>query len=549
MPRLDQVTSAAKRYDVAIVGAGFAGLYALHRLRNLGFSARLFEAGSGVGGTWFWNRYPGARCDVESIDYQYGFSSELVEEWRWSERYPRQDELLNYLNFVADRLELRDDIQLDTRVISSVFDESQNRWTVETDGGERINAGFVVMATGCLSVVKNSTFEGLDTFSGDVYHTADWPDSGVDFTGKRVAVVGTGSSGIQVIPIVAEQAAELVVFQRTANYSVPAFNNDLAPSAQHTEFAAFTDRRRSARESFLGLVAPSNDESALAVSAAHRGDVYEQRWKMGGLPMYGAFSDILLDKAANQTAAEFFEAKIHAKVDDAATAALLTPKGYPFGSKRICVDTNYFETFNRKNVKLVDVQATPIKEITPKGIDLTDDTHHDVDIIVLATGFDAMTGALTNIDIRGRDGQELKQAWADGPQTYLGLAISGFPNMFTVTGPGSPSVFSNMVLSIEQHVEWISDAIEYARDHDIETIEASEPAQKTWSDHVNEVAASTLMTEAASWYVGANIPGKTRVFMPYLGGVGAYRLKCDEVASNDYEGFVLNMPVTASTQN
>lgn len=538
-----QVTSP--ELDVVVVGAGFAGIYLLHRLRQQGLTVQIFEAGSGVGGTWFWNRYPGARCDVESLDYQYSFSPELLRDWRWSERYPRQDELLKYLNFVTDRFELRDGIELDTRVTSTVFDETANRWSVETDTGKHVTAKFVVMAVGCLSTAKLPDFTGLDSFQGDWYHTGSWPHEDVDFTGKRVAVIGTGSSGIQAIPAVAEQANEVVVFQRTANYSVPAFNGPLAEETVESVISNFDDRRKATRESFLGLAVPSNEQSALAVSEEERRTEYEARWNMGGLPMYGAFADILLDSAANDTAVEFFESKIRAKVTDPAVADLLIPKGYPFGGKRICVDTNYFETFNRDNVTLVDVKDTPIERITPTGI-IVDGHEYEVDIIVFATGFDAMTGSILKIDVRGREGESLTQKWSEGPRTYLGLATAGFPNLFIVTGPGSPSVFSNMVVSIEQHVDWIADALAHLGAHDLEVIEATRAAENEWVDHVNLVADSTLMPGANSWYQGANIPGKPRVFMPYLGGVGAYRQKCDEVAAGGYEGFDLESSLSVS---
>ena len=525
-------------YDAVVVGAGFAGLYTLHRLRQQGLSARVFEAGSGVGGTWFHNRYPGARCDVESLDYQFSFSDELLHEWKWSERYPRQDELLAYLNHVADRFELRPEIQLDTRVTRAAFDEATNRWTVETDQGDQVSAAYVVMATGCLSAARVPAFEGLDTFQGQWHHTGAWPDEGVDFTGKRVAVIGTGSSGIQSIPVIAEQAEELLVLQRTANYSVPAFNRPLTAQAEKEGVEHFAERRKFTQESFLGLSVPGNEKSALEVAPEERQALYEERWQMGGLPMYGAFIDIMVDPRANETAQEFFAAKIREKVTDPDVAEKLIPKGYPFGGKRICVDTGYFETFNRDNVTLVDVNEQPIQRITPTGI-LAGDIEYPVDVIVFATGFDAMTGALTAIDIRGRGGRTLQEKWSEGPRTYLGIATAGFPNLFLVTGPGSPSVFSNMVVSIEQHVDWIADAIARLRKDGVQLMEADPAAENGWVDHVNAVANSTLLPRANSWYMGANVPGKPRIFMPYLGGVGAYREKCDEVAANGYDGFQL----------
>ena len=525
-------------YDAVVVGAGFAGLYTLHRLRQQGLSVRVFEAGSGVGGTWFWNRYPGARCDVESLDYQYSFSDELLHEWKWSERYPRQDELLAYLNHVADRFELRQDIQLNTRVTRAAFDEAATRWTLETDQGDRVSASYVVMATGCLSAARVPAFEGLDTFQGEWHHTGAWPDEGVDFSGKRVAVIGTGSSGIQSIPVIAEQAEELLVFQRTANYSVPAFNRPLTAQAEKEGVEHFAERRQFTQESFLGLSVPANDKSALEVSPEERRALYEERWQMGGLPMYGAFTDIMVDERANETAKEFFRDKIQEMVTDPDVAEKLIPKGYPFGGKRICVEAGYFATFNRNNVALIDITEEPIRRITPTGI-LAGDTEHPVDVIVFATGFDAMTGALLAIDIRGRGGRTLQEKWSEGPRTYLGIATAGFPNLFLITGPGSPSVFSNMVVSIEQHVDWIADAIARLRKDGVQLMEADPAAEDAWVDHVNAVANSTLLPRANSWYMGANVPGKPRIFMPYLGGVGAYRQTCDEVAANGYDGFQL----------
>ncbi|HEY5858573.1 MAG TPA: NAD(P)/FAD-dependent oxidoreductase [Aldersonia sp.] len=531
--------------DVVVVGAGFAGLYLLHRLRGQGLNVRVFEAGSGVGGTWFWNRYPGARCDVESLDYQYSFSEDLLREWKWTERYPRQDELLAYLNFVADRLKLRDGITLDTRVTGALFDEAANTWAVETDKGDKLTTRYVIMGTGCLSTAKRPEFQGLDSFQGDWYHTGSWPHEGVDFTGKRVAVIGTGSSGMQTIPIVAEQADHVFVLQRTANYSVPANNGPLAEETVAEVLDSFEDRRKFARESFLGFSVPSNEQSALAVSEEERNAEFEARWQMGGLPMYGAFADILIDPAANDTAVEFFRGKIRERVADPATAELLTPKGYRLGAKRICVDTDYLETFNRDNVTLLDVKVTPIERITPNGVHV-DGVEHEMDAIIFATGFDAMTGSMMKIDVRGRGGVTLQQKWSEGPKTYLGLAIAGFPNMFMVTGPGSPSVFSNMIVSIEQHVEWISDALEHATANSYDAFEATDAAETEWVDHVNLVADSTLLPEGNSWYIGANIPGKPRVFMPYLGGVGAYRQKCDEVAAAGYDGFTLRSTLAVS---
>jgi len=524
--------------DAVIVGAGFAGLYSLHRLRGLGLTARVCEAGKGVGGTWYWNRYPGARCDVESMDYSYSFSDELQQEWRWSERYAAQPEILKYINHVADRFDLRRDIQFETRVTSALFDEATSRWTIETDRGDRVSARFCIMATGCLSDAQVPDIKGRESFEGQWYHTGKWPHEGVDFTGRRVGIIGTGSSAIQSIPIIAKQAAHLVVFQRTPNYSMPAQNTPLDPAYERRVKETYADFRRQARESRVGFVVDRSGDSALAVAAEERHREYEKRWSRGGLGFSAAYTDLLTSKEANDTAAEFFRAKIRDIVRDPAVARALTPTDYPLGTKRLCVDTGYYDTFNRDNVTLVDLRKTPIEAIIPRGV-RTSEAEYAVDAIVFATGFDAMTGALLNIDIRGRGGRRIQEAWAAGPRTYLGLSIAGFPNFFTITGPGSPSVLSNMIVSIEQHVDWIADCLTYLRQQGHASIEATAEAQEAWVQHVNEVGHMTLYPLAKSWYMGANVPGKPRVFMPYIGGVGVYRQKCDEVAAKGYEGFAL----------
>jgi cation diffusion facilitator CzcD-associated flavoprotein CzcO len=538
----EAATKAASQFDAVVIGAGFAGMYMLYRLRELGLSARVYEAGDGVGGTWYWNRYPGARCDVESLEYSYSFSPELEQEWQWTERYPRQPEILSYANHVADRFDLRRDIQLNTRVTSAHYDEASRRWAIRTDQGDAVTARFCVMATGCLSLPNRPNFKGLDSFKGPWYHTGMWPKEGVDFSGLRVGVIGTGSTAIQAIPQIAKQAAQLTVFQRTPNFSMPAQNGPLDPEVQRQMKANYREHRRKARESAFGVpfeLTEISMKSALEVSAEDRQRELEGRWQYGGATIIASFADLLTNKEANDVAAEFVRSKIRETVKDPAVAELLLPKDHPIGTKRPCVDTEYFETYNRDNVTLVDVRSAPIEEITEKGL-RTGGVEYELDAIVFATGFDAMTGALFNIDIRGRDGQSLRQKWADGPRTYLGLAVEGFPNLFTITGPGSPSVLSNMIVSIEQHVEWISDCIEYLRQHDLTSIEATADAENAWVEHVNVVGNYTLYPLANSWYVGANIPGKPRVFMPYIGGVGNYRKKCDEVAAKGYEGFALN---------
>jgi len=525
--------------DATVVGAGFGGLYALHRLRSLGLTVQAFEAGSEVGGTWYWNSYPGCRCDVESVDYSYSFDEQLEQEWEWSERYPSQPEILRYLNHVADRYDLRRDIQLDTRVTSAVFDEEQSRWIVSTDAGERWSARFCVMATGALSAAQVPEVPGLDSFAGEWYHTGRWPKDGVDFSGKRVGVIGTGCSGIQVIPEIARDADRLYVFQRTANFVVPNRNRPLDPAAVRELKARYREHREAARESFLGVPLAAGEKSALEATPEERRRIYEERWEAGGgMPVLVAFSDLLVDRAANDTVAEFFREKIHETVRDGAVAELLSPSGYPLGAKRLAQDDAYYETFNRDNVTLVDIRQAPIETITPTGLRTTA-AEYELDVIVFATGFDALTGPLLAIDLRGRSGLALRDKWADGPRAYLGLATAGFPNLFVVTGPGSPSVLSNMVVSIEQHVDWIADAIAYLRRHGHETIEATDEAEERWVEHVAEVGDATLFPQANSWYVGANIPGKPRVLLAYLGGVGPYRKLCDEVAASGYEGFAL----------
>ena len=527
---------AESEFDAVVIGAGFAGLYMLHRLRGLGLSVRVYEAGSGVGGTWFWNRYPGARCDIESMEYSYQFSEELQQDWEWKERYASQPEILEYINHVADRFDLRGDIQCDTRVTSANFDERTNRWTIGTDNGLHVSSQFCVMATGCLSSINQPRFEGLDSFQGDWYQTGNWPHDGVDFTGKRVGVVGTGSSAIQTIPHVAEQAAHLYVFQRTPNYSVPARNTPLDPRIQREIKADYVGFRERNSQQGFGASFNANEETAVDASPDERKREYEQRWATGGLPFLASFSDLLSSREANETAAEFIRQRIRDTVEDRALAEALSPD-HMVGCKRLCADTGYFETFNRSNVTLVDVSDSPIERITEAGV-RTNGEHYDLDAIVFAIGFDAMTGAVLNIDIRGSGGRTLKQKWSEGPRTYLGIATSGFPNLFTITGPGSPSVLSNMLPSIEQHVNWIGDCIAYMRERDLEHIDASLEAEQAWVTHVNEVADETLFPTCNSWYVGANIPGKPRVFMPYL-GFPQYVEKCNEVAANRYEGFTL----------
>jgi cyclohexanone monooxygenase len=531
--------AGAETYDVVVVGAGFAGMYMLQRLRGQGLSVRVYEQGGDVGGTWYWNRYPGARCDVESMQYSYSFSDELQREWDWSERYAPQHEILRYANHVADRFKLRPDIQLNTRVDRANFDESANSWSVTTSDGRTVTAKYFVLATGCLSNARMPDIKGLSDFKGKVYHTGHWPHEPVDFTGQRVAVIGTGSSGIQAVPVIAEQASYLTVFQRTANFSIPARNAALTSEEREAVRAKYPEIRRFAREEARnGIYTEMPDKGALDDGDNERRSKYEARWSYGGLTFMAAYNNLALDKAANDTAADFVREKIAEIVRDPQTAKLLQPNNHPIGSKRICVDTDYFATFNRENVTLVDIRSNPIEEILPNAV-RAGGRDYEVDAVVLATGFDAMTGSVAKIDIRGRQGQTLNQKWAEGPKTFLGLMSAGFPNLFIITGPGSPSVLSNMMVSIEQHVDWITDCIGYMRDRDFEVMEAKREAEDNWVAHVNEVAHTTLYPQANSWYMGANIPGKPQIFMPYIGGVGAYRQICNDVAAKGYEGFAM----------
>jgi cyclohexanone monooxygenase len=526
-------------FDVVIVGAGIAGMQMLHRVRELGLAARVFEAGGDVGGTWFWNRYPGARCDVESLEYSYQFSAELQQEWEWTERFSAQPEILRYLAHVADRFELRRDIQFGTRVTALAYDEPARQWHVRTSAGDNVTARFVIMATGCLSSASLPALAGRETFTGETYHTGRWPHRDVDLAGKRVGVIGTGSSGVQAIPVIARQAGELYVFQRTAAYTLPAGNHPLDPAEQaeikadYPGFRARNNRMPSAGNSRF----PANPASIFDAMPAEREAAFEARWSRGGPGLLGTYGDVMIDRAANEIAAEFVREKIRQIVSDPETAALLSPTQV-LGCKRICLDTGYYATFNQPNVHLVDVGSAPIEQITPGGI-RTAAREYPLDVIIFATGFDAMTGALLSIDIRGRAGLTLRDKWSAGPRTYLGLGVPGFPNLFTISGPGSPSVLTNMMVSIHQHVTWIGDCLAYLRDNRVAAIEATAEAAESWVRHVNEVAARTLYPHCNSWYLGANIPGKTRVFMPLV-GFPAYADRCAQVAAARYEGFRLD---------
>ena len=528
-------------FDAIVIGAGFAGLYALHKLRDqLGLRTRVFEAGDGVGGTWYWNRYPGAACDIESIHYSYSFSAALQQEWEWSEKYASQPEILSYLNHVADRFNLRSDIQFDTRINSAVWDDDRGVWRVGSENGVAVTARYLISGAGNLSVPKQPEFDGIDTFSGEVYLTGKWPHEGVDVTGKKVAVIGTGSSGIQAITEIATHAAHLTVFQRTPNYAIPLRNQPSDPGRVRAIKAHYAEVRDAARNTRSGIPYPEALPSALAVSPEERRRVFDECWSEGGFRfVLGTFQDIRVDKAANDTIAEYVRAQIRRRVSDPAIAEKLTPTTYPFGTKRVPFETNYYETFNRSNVTLVDVADSPIVAVTESGISTTL-AEHDFDIIVFATGFDAMTGPLLSMGVVGRAGQKLSDKWADGPQTYLGLTVNGFPNLFLITGPQSPSVLYNVPLAIEDHVDFTAAAIRYLEQNGLDTIEPTLEAEAGWVVHANEIAQSTLLPETDSWWMGSNIPGKPRVCMIYLGGASVYRGICADVVAKGYEGFSLS---------
>ena len=537
----------SESYDVVAVGAGFAGLFLVHRLRQLGFSVRVLEAADDVGGTWHWNRYPGARCDVESLEYSFSFDEALQQEWRWSERYAAQPEILSYIRHVADRFELRRDIEFNRRVTDAEFDPARNRWTVTTDGGRRLHARFFVMASGCLSNAKVPDVPGLSDFQGRWFHTGHWPRDGVDFTGKRVGIVGTGSTGIQAIPILAKQAAHLHVFQRTANYSIPLRNAPQSADLEREMKSRYAALREEARHCPSGVARfPNPQRGALSMSADERQQTYDERWNFGGISFARAFNDTVFSQQANDLARAYLVPRMLAPVRDPALRGLLTPT-YPVGTKRLCADTGYFETFNRDNVTLFDIQRSPITALTRTGIQTKGvrDAHVELDAIVFATGFDAITGPLLAVNMRTRGGADLKGLWQDGPRAYLGLMVAGLPNLFTITGPGSPSVLSNVIVSCEQHVEWIGNCLAHMRAQGHERIEAQPQAERDWAQHVDALARQSLMPQTDSWYMGANIPGKPRMFMPYMGGVGVYRRKCEEIARDGYTGFAFSRTETA----
>jgi cyclohexanone monooxygenase len=539
----------AAEFDAIIVGAGFSGLYMLHSLRELGLSARVLEQGGGVGGTWYWNRYPGARCDSESVYYMFSdrMSREILDEWNWSERYAAQPEILRYLEFVTDKMDLRRDIQFNAQVTAAAYDAGRNRWDVTLADGSAMSARFLITAVGCLSATNTPKFPGLDAFEGKSYHTGAWPHEGVDFTGQRVAVIGTGATAVQAVPEIAKQAAHVYVFQRTPNYDIPGRNRPLAADYAARVKADYPDLWQKARLSGFGLPYEVEERSAVDFTPEERQPIFEAAWAKGGFYMgLETFSDYLVSKDSNDTVSEFIRDKIRAMINDPAVGELLAPKDHPFFTKRPPLENGYYESFNRYNVTLLDARSVPIEEITPHGV-RTGEREYEVDAIVYATGFDAMTGTLFRMGITGRDGLSLRDKWANGPRTYLGLTTRGFPNLFVITGPQSPSVLSNMPVAIEQNVEWIAGLIQHMRERGLDVAEPAQEAEDKWVEHHDQVAAATLLLGTDSWWVGANIPGKPRTLYPYVGGVGPFRVICQEVADKGYEGLVLTEPEATST--
>ena len=538
---MDQSHNAdVSEVDAVIVGAGFSGLYMLHRLRGLGFTTRLFEAAEGVGGTWYWNRYPGARCDSESHYYCYSFSDEIRREWQWSCRYPAQPEILQYLNFVADRLDLKKDIEFGTRLTSGRFDEAAHGWVVETDRGEAVRARFLITGVGNTSTPASPNLPGLDTFGGKIYHTALWPHEKVDFTGQRVGLIGTGSSGIQSTPMIAAEAAHLTVFQRTGNYSVPARNYQLTDDMRREQDENYPELRRLTLASPIGMSFESAQVSALEMSPDERQAKLDELWDLGGFRfMFTSFNDIVIDQRANAVVADYITAKIRGTVNDSAVADVLCDFNHPAGTKRPPIDTDYYETFNRDNVSIASIRANPIREVTPDGLTLENGEHYALDAIVFATGFDTVTGALIKMNLHGKDGRSLAEKWQDGPRAYLGLSTAGFPNLFMITGPGSPAILTNFPVCIEQNVEWIAGVINRMRETNAVEIEASPEAETEWVDQIVEAADKTLFPTVDSWYMNSNLPGKPRVFTAYFNGMNTYAEICEEVARNGYNGFEL----------
>jgi len=533
----------AGRYDAIVIGAGIAGLYQLYKLRQLGLSVRVFETGTGVGGTWYWNRYPGARFDSESWTYGYAFSEELLQEWDWSEHFAPQPETLRYLNHVADKFDLRRDIQFESRVVAAVFDEAASCWQVELENGQSARGTFLITALGPLSAYTLPRIEGRDSFQGEAYHTARWPHHPVSFAGKRVGIIGTGATGIQAITEIAKTVGHLTVFQRTPNYSAPLHNRRITPEEQRDIKARYPEIFARCRQTPGCFIHMADPRSTFDVTDAEREVFYEKLYGEPGFGIWqGNFRDMTTDLAANALATDFIARKIRERVKDPAIADKLIPKNHGFGMRRVPLESGYFEVYNQPNVALVDLLATPIERITPKGIKTTD-AEYEFDMLIYATGFDAVTGGFDRIDIRGRGGLRLKDKWKEGPRTFLGLQTVGFPNMLTIVGPHNAAARCNIPRCIEQNVDWVSDLMRYMRDARLTCIEASAEAEDEWTEGINKLAEGMLYTTVDSWMTGinSNVEGKNiRRVLQYQGGAPAYRAKCDEVAASGYAGFALS---------
>jgi cation diffusion facilitator CzcD-associated flavoprotein CzcO len=524
-------------YDAIVIGSGFAGIYMLYQLRKIGLSAIVLEKGFGIGGTWFWNKYPGARCDTESLQYSYQFSEELQQEWEWTEKYATQPEILKYINHVVDRFNLRKDIKLKTEIKEIIYNDEKKIWLVSSSD-EQYKSKFCIMATGCLSTPNKPNIPGLNEFKGEVYQTSLWPNKKISFTNKNIAVIGTGSSAMQAIPIISKKAKNLYVFQRTSNYAVPAHNRELDPKEVMNFKKNYKENREKAKTLVSGFLTDYNHKSALQVSQDELKKEYDKRWKKGGLAFLAAFTDIAINKKANKTTSDYIEKKIQEIVYDKKIAKLLTPNSI-VGCKRLVIDTDYYKTFNNKNVYLFNAKKYPISKVDETQI-YTEEAIKNIDMIILATGFDAMTGAMKQINIVGKNGIKLETKWKNGPKLYLGLATNGFPNFFIITGPGSPSVLTNMIPTIEQHVDWIAECLTYMKKKSVSTIEAKVDAENDWVDYNEKIARNTLRYNCKSWYLGSNIKGKKRIFMPFVGGLPVYIKKCEEIVANNYAGFEIN---------
>jgi cation diffusion facilitator CzcD-associated flavoprotein CzcO len=527
---------ASKRFDAVVIGVGFGGMYALHKLREMGLKVGAIEAGGDVGGVWYWNRYPGARCDVMSLDYSYSFSNEIMQEWTWSEQFAAQPEILAYANYVATKLDLRRDIQFNTRARTVSYHDAGRHWVIETRAGEVFETTYLLMATGPLSIPKPLDTPGVDTFAGEIYQAQRWPHEDVDLSGKRIGVIGTGSTGIQIIPVVAEVAAHLHVFQRTPSFSLPMRNRKLEPEYIAQIKAHYPELRAIARATFTGGVRPVSTRPLFSVTAAERQALMEEAWKTSGLAFLGLFSDLLVNQEANDIVADFVRDKISEVVRNPDTAERLKPRGYPIFARRPCLDTNYYETYNRPNVTLIDCLTDPIEQIMPTGV-RTRDREIALDVIIAATGYDGLTGAMLALDVKGRNGASLRDKWNAGAKSHLGLMMQGFPNLFIVAGANGPSALANFILLNEQNVEWASECITYMRENNIATIEPTREAEDGWMDQIAQLSGRSLMPKANTWYTGTNIKGKPRSFSIYMGGLQRYRETCSAAALRGYEGF------------